>query len=176
MPDSAAPAEWVTVAVLGRPRGNRGEVTATGLSSHPDRYARLKQVHLFGDGKQYTVEEVWAHDGRLVFKFHGVNSISDAELLRGAEVRVPKTERTPLEAGEFFLADLVGCEIRDRVSDKLYGKVTGWEEGGAQVLLDIDDGKMLVPFVKAICTEIHPELGWIKVDLPEGLDTLTGDA
>ncbi len=172
MPESAAAAEWVTVAVLGRPRGNRGEVTATGFSSHADRYARLQTVHLFGEGKPYTVEEVWEHNGKLVFKFQGVNSISEAELLRGFEVRVPKTERPVLEAGEFFLADLVGCELRDRVSDKLYGKVTGWEEGSAQVLLDIDDGKMLVPFVKAICTQIHPELGYIKVDLPEGLDSL----
>ena len=176
MTESAVTAEWVTVAVLGRPRGNRGEVTATGYSSHPDRYARLSTVHLFGDGKPYTLEKVWTHDGRLVFKFQGVDCISEAELLRGAEVRVPKAERLTLDDGEFFLADLVGCELRDRVSDKLYGKVTGWEEGGAQVLLDIDDGKMLVPFVKAICTEIHPELGWIKVDLPEGLDSLTGDA
>jgi 16S rRNA processing protein RimM len=164
------------VAVLGRPRGNRGELTATGFSDHPDRYARLKTVWLVGQAlspaTQYVVEEVWEHDGKLIFKFEGVNSISEAEALRGAEVRVPKAERVELEPGEFFLADLVGCEMRDRVSGKLYGKVTGWEEGGGAVLLDIDEGRMLVPFVKAICTEIHPELGIIRVDLPEGLEDL----
>ena len=175
MPENAA-TEWVTVAVLGRPRGNRGELTAIGFSSHGDRYARLGTVYLFGDGAPHVVEEIWEHGGTLVFKFQDVNSIPEAELLRGAEVRVPKAERVELEAGEFFLADLVGCEIRDRVSGRLYGKVTGWEEGGGPVLLDIDGGKMLVPFVKAICTEIHPELGVIRVDLPEGLEELTGNA
>lgn len=162
------------MAVLGRPRGNRGELTATGFSDHGDRYSRLKSVWLLV-GQELSpakVEEVWEHDGKLVFKFEHVNSISEAELLRGAEVRVPKAERVELEPGEFFLSELVGCEMRDRVSGKLYGKVTGWEEGGGAVLLDIDDGRMLVPFVKAICTEIHPELGVIRVDLPEGLDDL----
>jgi len=38
----------VTVAVLGRPRGNRGELTATGFSDHADRYSRLKTVYLVG--------------------------------------------------------------------------------------------------------------------------------
>jgi 16S rRNA processing protein RimM len=164
------------VAVLGRPRGNRGELTAIGLSSHPDRYSRLKSVWLAGPwlstAAPHIVQQVWEHDGKLIFKFESVNSISEAELLRGAEVRIPKAERVELEPGEFFLADLVGCELRDRVSGKQYGKVTGWEEGGGPVLLDIDDGRMLVPFVKAICTEIQPELGVIRVDLPEGLDDL----
>ena len=33
----------------------------------------------------------------MVFKFRGVDSISDAEKLRGAEVRVPQAERAALE-------------------------------------------------------------------------------
>ena len=31
---------------------------------------------------------------------------------------------------------------------------------------------MLVPFVKAICTGIHPERKLIETDLPEGLEDL----
>jgi 16S rRNA processing protein RimM len=158
--------------VLGRPRGNRGEVTATGFSSDANRYQRLQTVYLFGSGQPHVVEEVWSHGGMLIFKFRDVNSISEAELLRGAEVRVPKSERVALEPGEFFLSDLVGCEMRDRVSGKAYGRVSGWQEGAGPVLLEIDDGRMLVPFVKAICTDIRPESGVIGVDLPEGLDSL----
>jgi len=32
---AAALADWVTVAILGRPRGIRGEITAISQSSHP---------------------------------------------------------------------------------------------------------------------------------------------
>ena len=114
------------------------------------------------------MEKVWDHDGTLVFKFAGVDSISDAEKLRGAEVRIPKSERVELEPDEFFHSDLVGCEVRDRVSDRLIGVVTGWEEYGGPALLEIDEGRLLIPFVKAICTDIRPQDRLIRVDLPEG--------
>ena len=61
--------------------------------------------------------EVWEHAGALVFKFQGVDSIHDAEKLRGAEVQVPPAERVELEPGEYFHSDLIGCEVRDRFPD-----------------------------------------------------------
>jgi 16S rRNA processing protein RimM len=164
--------EWTTVAVLNRPRGNKGELTATCLSGKPERFADLRSVHLFGSGEAFEVENVWDHDGAIIFKFRGVDSISDAEKLRGDEVRVPKSERVALEAGEYFQADLVGCEVRERVSDRLIGRVTGWEEYGGPALLAVDNGRLLIPFVKAICVDIRPHEHLIRVDLPEGLESL----
>lgn len=124
------------------------------------------------DDKPFVVERIWDHGGTLIFKFAGVDSITEAEKLRGAEVRIPKTERVELEPGEYFHSDLVGCEVRERVSDRLVGKVTGWEEYGGPALLEIDGGRLLIPFVKAICTEILPEQRLIRVDLPEGLEAV----
>ena len=63
------------------------------------------------------MEEVWNHKGMLVFKFAGVDSMDAAEPLRGAEVRIPPSERVALEPGEYFQSDMVGCEVRDRASD-----------------------------------------------------------
>jgi len=164
--------DWITVAVLHRPRGNRGEVTAESLSSKPERFARLKEVRLMGDGGAYQVEEVWEHAGALVFKFQGVDSISDAEKLRGAEVQVPRSERVELDPGEYFHSDVIGCEVRERMSGRVVGHVTNFEEYGGPPLIEIDGGKMLIPFVKAICVDIRPDMKLIQVDLPEGLEDL----
>lgn len=164
--------EWVTIAVLGKPRGNRGEITAVSLSSHPERFSELRKVHLFGDGRAFDIESVWEHEGTLIFKFGGVDSISDAEKLRGAEVRVPGSERATLDSGEFYHSDLVGCEVRERASGRAIGKVTGIEEYGGPALLEIDNGRVLIPFVRAICVDIQPENRVILADLPDGLETL----
>jgi 16S rRNA processing protein RimM len=165
--------DWVSVAVLGRPRGNRGELTAESLSSKPERFARLKEVRLLGDeAAAREVEEVWEHAGSLVFKFRGVDSISDAEKLRGAEVQVPGSERVELEPGEYFHSDLMGCEVRDRLSGRVIGRVTNFEEYGGPPLLEVDSGRVLIPFVKAICVDIRPEVKLIQVDLPDGLEEL----
>ena len=125
-----------------------------------------------GDGGAYQVEEVWEHSGALVFKFRGVDSISDAEKLRGAEVQVPRAERVALEPGEYFHSDLIGCEVRERTSGRVIGRVTSFEEYGGPPLIEIDGGRILIPFVKAICVDIRPDLKLIQVDLPEGLEEL----
>ena len=168
-------ADWVTVAVLGRPRGIRGEITAFSHSSHPERFAKLSAVRLFGNGdehtgREYTVERVWDHQGTLIFKFQGVDSMNDAEPLRGAEVRIPPAERVPLEAHEYFQSDLIGCEVRDHKTKRMIGRVTGWEEYGGPGLLSVDNGRLLIPFVRAICVDIRPADKIIETELPEGLE------
>lgn len=169
--DSAPDGEWITIAVLGRVRGNRGELTALPLSSRPERYQQLEEVFLFGDGSPYRVESVWWHDNRLILKFAGVDSISAAELLSGAEVRIPRSQRLRLDPGEYFLSDLMGCEVTERQSGASLGTVTNWLDGGGSGILELSGG-LMIPFAKAICVEIDPVARRIVVDLPEGLKEL----
>jgi 16S rRNA processing protein RimM len=141
------------------------------LSPKPERYEALEEVFLFGNGERYEVEETWFHQGILIFKFRGVDTMSDAELLRGAEVRVPIEQRVALEPGEFFQSDLIGCEVVDRGSGQSLGHVSGFEDGGSSGLLVVDGG-LLIPFVRAICVEIDPAARRIAVELPDGLKDL----
>lgn len=164
-------AAWVAVALLGKTRGNRGEITALALSSKPERYESLREVYLFGEDEnpaKYEVESTWFHDGTLIFKFRGVDSIADAERLSGAEVRVPISERVALDPGEFFESDIVGCEVVDRRTGESLGRVEAWEDaggpGGSLVL-----GDWMIPFARDICVEIDPASKRIAVELPEGL-------
>ena len=165
--------EWVTIAILGKPRGNRGELTAISLSDHPERYSELTQVFLLNPATdqapaEYLTEEVWHHQTTLIFKFVGVDSINDAQQLTGWEVRIPFSQRLPLEAHEFYHSDLIGCEVRDRSTGRSFGHVTGFEEGGANGLLKLGP-QILIPFTREICVSITPEERVILVDLPEGL-------
>jgi 16S rRNA processing protein RimM len=159
---------WVAIAVLGKTRGNRGEITAFPLSGKPERFEALEEVFLFGSGARYEVESTWFHQQTLIIKFRGVDTISAAELLSGAEVRVPLDQRTPLEAGEFFQDDLLGCQVVDRRTGQTLGQVTRWEDGGGTGLLVVN-GDLLIPFARSICVEIDPAGKRIAVELPEGL-------
>ncbi len=164
-------AGWIAIAVLGKTRGNRGEVTAIPLSGKPERFQALQEVFLFGSGTRYEVESTWFHQETLIFKFRGVDSISEAELLTGAEVRVPLDQRTTLDPGEFFQDDLLGCQVIDRRTGQALGTVSGWEDGGGSGLLVVDGG-LLIPFARSICVEIDPKARRISVELPEGLKDL----
>lgn len=173
--------DWIAIARVIRARGNKGEVAAISLSSHPERFERLREVVLFGPagplfgGRPVGIEEVWEHKGRLIFKFQGVDSISDAERLRGAELRVPPGERAPLEKGEFYFSDLAGCQMVEPGGEAI-GTVSGWQDLGGQALLEVTPAgggeAILVPFVAAICVSIEPEKRRIVAQLPDGLKDL----
>jgi 16S rRNA processing protein RimM len=171
-----ADTEWVAIAQIGKTRGNRGEVTAVTLSSKPERYQALQEVFLFADGgpaggEKFQIETTWFHGGTLVFKFRGIDTISDAEALYGREVCIPAAQRTTLDAGEYFQSDLIGCEVVDRRTGDSIGRVTAWDDGGGNGLLVVD-GNLLVPFARSICVSIDPAAKRIAVELPEGLKDL----
>ena len=162
---------WVAIGRLWRTRGNRGELLGELDSSDPEREQKLKEVALEVDGRRQIVqvEETWRHDGRPVFKFVGIDSISDAEKWEGAEMSVRASEVEPPEEGAYSYADLVGCKV---VGDAEVGVVTEVEEFGGAPLLKVEaaDGReILIPFARSICKVIDVASKTIRVELPEGL-------
>lgn len=139
-------------------------MAALPLSSQPDRVK-----HVFVNQTPMEVENVWTHGDHLVFKFQGIDSISDAEKLAGADVSIPFEQRAALGDEEYFESDLMGCEVFDATGRSL-GLVTDFEETGGTPILHVGD--LLIPFAKSICTTIDTANKRIVAHLPEGLLTL----
>ena len=167
--------ELTAVAFLHRERGIKGEIIGESLTSHPERFSELKRVFLTKPGTpqlELDVERVWDFRGSPVFKFAGVNTMTEAEKLRGYEVAIPDTERVPLAAGEFFLSDLVGVTLTTRDA-KVVGTVRSFFENGPQAVLEVEqegaDGLVMIPFVKAFFPEVNVAAKTAIVELPDGL-------
>ncbi|MBI2684916.1 MAG: 16S rRNA processing protein RimM [Acidobacteria bacterium] len=165
--------DWVILAEIVRARGNRGEVAVNDLTTGPDRFTELGSVSLLDADdavkREVEVEEAWEHNGFTILKFKGVDSISEAESLRGLRAAIRPSRRRPLEPDEFFFGDLVGCQVVGANNQTVYGRVTAvHEQGGASGLLEVDNN-LLIPFVKSICVGIKPEERRIEVNLPDGL-------
>jgi 16S rRNA processing protein RimM len=166
--------------VLARAWGKRGELCAVSLSSGAERFQDLREVYLFGaagapgEERPLGLESVWEHRGGLIFKFRGCDSIAEAELLAGAEVRIPREARRELAADEYYQSDLVGCEVIERRSGERLGQVRAWQEYGGPPLLEVErpGEPLLIPFARSICVEIDVAGRRILVDLPEGLKEL----
>jgi 16S rRNA processing protein RimM len=169
------------IARLGRTRGIRGEIYGDG-GWPVGRYSGLSAVWLRRpggplalDGRPVRPVSVTPYKGRLIFRFEGVDSIEAAEPLQGLEVVIPAEARPRLDDGEVYLADLVGCLVIDRRSGRTLGAVTGWQEYGGPVLLEVAAGEqsagdaLLIPFARSICVEIDPAGRRIVIDPPEGL-------
>jgi len=122
-------------------------------------------------GQPFRVEHVWEHRGRWIFKFAGIDSISQAEPWRGAEVRIPRQQRHPLAEGEYYLADLVGLQVLDDRTGERLGVVEGWQESAGSVVLEVagETGGFLLPFARSMLERIDVAGGSIRISPPEGL-------
>jgi 16S rRNA processing protein RimM len=117
------------------------------------------------------VEHTWMHGDHLIFKFQGVDTISDAEKLAGAEVSIPFEQRAALAEEEVYQSDLVGCEVVDGTGRSL-GVVSDFLETGGTPLLEVKSPagrELLIPFANSICTKIDLANKQIVVNPPEGL-------
>lgn len=182
------PAEgYVTLARILRPRGIQGEVSAEILTDFPERLTKLREVFLY-DGRsarrKAALRRCWLHGERAIFHFEGCNSMDDAEKYRGLEVQLPLSERAPLEAGRYYVSDLVGCEVVEMVpgtgaqaeapGGEPLGTVRDVQFGSGTPLLVVDTprGELLIPLAEDICTRIDTAARRITVVLPEGLREL----
>jgi len=191
--------KFVTVARILRARGNKGEVAAELLTDFPERLPEIKEMSLRAEsGARHGVvlREFWVdrnHSGKGVFHFEGVDSINDAERLRGMEVQIPFEQRAEAPSGSFFVTDLIGCSVFELAASAslvssspcslaeapaLLGKVRdvyfpGEGQPGTPLLaVDTSRGELLVPLAEDICTTIEIAARRIEVRLPEGLRDL----
>ena len=137
-----------------------------------DRIGGVKNVIV--NQAPMVVERTWVHRGHVIFKFAGIDTISDAERLAGAEVSIPIDERPEPGEGEYYRSDLVGCEVFDE-RGRLLGTVADWQETGGPLLVEVRTARgkeLLIPFAKSIFTRIDLERKRIEVSLPEGLADL----
>jgi len=176
------PDDWVVVAKIVRPQGRHGEALAELLTDFPERFAERKRLYLLGSKtapRAVELERHWLHQGRVVLKFAGVESITDVEALRGLEVAIPRSERAPLEDGAVYLADLIGCVLVDSRAGTEVGRIGDVDrESSATPLLVVEtaSGQVLIPFVKAYRPVIDLDAKRISMELPEGLLELNAAA
>ena len=179
---TASPASWVVLAHIVRPQGRRGEVLADIFTDFPEHFAQRKRLFLRSPGggqvdaaREVKVESHWLHKGRVVLKFSQVDSMSEAEELRGFDVVIPREERMPLAGDAVYVSDLLGVRVIDvsRGGSTDAGEITDVEpEGAGPAMLVIRTpagDELLIPFVRAYLRKVDLEGKRLEMDLPEGL-------
>ena len=175
-------ATWVLLARIVRPQGRRGEVLADIFTDFPEHFAERKRLFLRPPAGaerdticETRVESHWLHKGRVVLKFAQVDSIADADTLRGFEVVIPREERMPLTGDAVYVSDLLGVRVIDvsRGGAEDAGEITDVEpEGAGPAMLVIrtpGGDELLIPFVRAYLRKIDLEAKRMEMELPLGL-------
>jgi 16S rRNA processing protein RimM len=166
--------EFITLARVVKTQGRHGEVAAEIHSDVPGRFAagmKLSALPKEESRREVEVENLWPHKGLLVLKFRGVDSISDADLLVGAELQVPRDARAKLEPGWNYVSDLIGCVVLDGAQE--IGRIEDVQFGAGeapQLIVANGAGKKFeIPFAEAYLEGVDIEQHRVRMNLPEGM-------
>jgi 16S rRNA processing protein RimM len=187
----------VTVGRVGRAHGIRGAVVVGVRTDEPDlRFAVGSKLDTDPAAVgPLTVASTRWQSGELVVRFAGIRDRTAAEALRGAWLSVDSSTLAPLsDPDEFRDHDLTGLSVRT-ASGVSVGEVTDVLHYGQDLLVirpvpagdsrpastspsslvaGVDShpaasGEILVPFVKAIVTDVDLASGVLVIDPPPGL-------
>ncbi len=170
------------------PQGRRGEVLAELHTDFPERFAErrlLPGLARDGNRRELQLEEHWFNKGGVVLKFAGVDSISDAEQLKGLEVQVSHEDRAMLEPGAAYVSEIVGCEVwlSSAREPQLLGSVIEVQFGAGEAPLLVvrrhfgpglssgENGlqEFLIPYAEEFVRNADFAERRIEMQLPEGL-------
>jgi 16S rRNA processing protein RimM len=149
--------------------GLRGEVKIYPYSDNAERFA--KDAEFSADGLIVRVESARFVKKLPILKFMGVENRSDAEALRGRTLSVSALVLEPLPEGEWYVRDLIGCDVRDEAGHSL-GTISDVIQNSAQDLYEImlpDGRKFLLPAVAAFVVHVDTAAKCVTARVPDGL-------
>lgn len=150
--------------------GTDGWVKVGSYSGELEHLAGLSELTLWcGETQRHiVVEQVRPTYREVLIKFAGVDSRDDAARLHGCELRVPRSAAVPRGEDEFYVADLVGCELY--TGDKKVGAhvISVWDSGACDMLeVKTDDGDIYnVPFREPFVGDVSVERRRIELKTP----------
>jgi len=167
--------DFITLARVVKTQGRHGEVATEVHTDVPERFAEGMKLFALRDSqsprRELEIEALWPHKGMLVLKFAGVDSITDAEALVGAELQLPRSQRAQLDQGWTYVSDLIGCTVSDR--GQQIGRIEDVQFGAGEapllIVANAAGKKYDVPFAEAYLEAIVIERREVRMNLPEGM-------
>jgi len=159
----------IAIGVLGKPHGVRGEIglrlfnleTAAPLAPGPVVLERA------GRSAAHTVTKVRPFGAGLLVTFAGVDSREAAGALTHSDVRVERSVLAAPGSDEYFVADVVGCQVINHDGTRL-GVVEKTFWNGAHDVMILRDGpgaaERLIPLVPEFIREVDTASRTVRVE------------
>jgi 16S rRNA processing protein RimM len=121
----------------------------------------------------YAIEGTRMHKGQLILKLKGVDTVNDAESLRGCWVLVPREQAHQLPAGSYYIYQIVGLNVYT-TDGRYIGEVADVLTTTANDVYIVKgpgvhdpSGELLVPAIKSVVHRIDPRHERIVIAPPE---------
>lgn len=172
--------QFLRIGVITSTHGIKGEVKVFPTTDSPKRFREVKDVVIKTETKEIGTEVAGARffKNLAIVQFTCFSSPEEAAKYTGAEIYIDRKDGQPLEEGEYYIADLIGCIVKDEDGNQL-GTVRDVLQTGANdvyvVGCGVPDAKgmrekeILLPVIKDCIKQVDIEKGEILVHILPGL-------
>ncbi|WP_294780148.1 ribosome maturation factor RimM [uncultured Gemmiger sp.] len=160
--------------------GVRGEMKALPLCDGAAFLAKFKRLFTSADGAGETrVLGVRAQGNVILLRLDGVTDMDAARAQVGRTYYLAKAD-AKLPRGRYFIDDMLGCDVVDADTDRVYGQLTNVDRPAAQDIYTVTDGageEHMLPAVPEFVKKIDIDARKIFVTPIEGMftDAVNGD-
>ena len=160
--------------------GVRGEMKALPLCDGAAFLAKFKRLFTSADGAgESRVLGVRAQGNVILLRLDGVTDMDAARAQVGRTYYLAKAD-AKLPRGRYFIDDLLGCDVVDADTDRVYGQLTNVDRPAAQDIYTVTDGageEHMLPAVPEFVKKIDIDARKIFVTPIEGMftDAVNGD-
>jgi len=163
---------YLEIGIITRFQGNKGEVRIKATTDIPERFLDLNFVYLKRgkELKELEIEYIRFHKQFVIIKFFAVNSIDEAEKLKNYQVLIDKSEKYLLPEDNFYVSDLIDCEVYLESGRYLGTLIDVVDTSGTDIfLVQGQDKKYMLPASREMILEIDLENKKIIVDPIPGI-------
>ncbi|MBQ0055394.1 MAG: 16S rRNA processing protein RimM [Synergistaceae bacterium] len=169
--------ERVVIGKIAAAHGVKGTMLIFPLTDFPERFLDMEELVLEKPGKTsrtLKVKSIAPYSGKGTFFLNaeGINSMDEAELLKGSLITVDKSERVELSENEFWTDDLKGMKVLDSETGEALGKLEEIMETGSNdvYLIRTADGSLKpLPAIKTAVQRVDVGGKTLYASVPEGL-------
>lgn len=139
--------------------GIKGMVRVQPWSDSGEFLTNFEYFYLDSDGKNaLKAVKIQPHGGVVLIAFKDVETVEQAESLRGSKLYINRDDVT-LPDGRYFIDDLIGCAVFDADSGKKYGVISEVSQTGANDVWHISDSgkEYLVPAINDVIVSVAPK-------------------
>lgn len=154
--------DTLTVATVLKPQGIRGEIKVKALTDSAEDLTAFKKLII--GGEEYSVMSIRVQGEFAYLGLKGIADRNAAELLRGKDAEVLRSDAPELPEGRFYIVDLIGCEVFTERGD-LLGRVSSVTPAKTDIYT-ITQGGREITFAAAdgVITDVDVEAGKITVN------------
>ena len=163
--------KYLEVGKITNTHGLMGEVRVQPWADSPEFLCKFKKLYLDNQGSWgIKVEHARPHKNMAILKLENITDIPSAVSLKNAILYIDRDD-AKLPKGSFFIADLMGIEVRDAATGEVLGKIADVRSLPASNIYVVQGGEreILIPAVDAFIAETNVEEGYIRVNMIEGL-------